>query len=276
MLIDYHLHTNYSDDSDYLMEDLVKDAIRMGLDEICFTDHVDYGIKLDWNQVNLNEVAAKKTITNVDYPKYNDEIDYLKTKYQDQIIIKKGLEFGVQTHTIKPFKKLFDSYDFDFIILSCHQVNDKEFWTNDFQNGKTQDEYNQEYYQEIYRVIKEYKDYSVLGHLDMIKRYDSEGDYPFDKYKDIVTKILKMVIADGKGIEINTSSHRYQLDDLTPSMDILRLYRDLGGKIVTIGSDTHVKEHLGAYIEQSKQILKDLGFKYYCTFEKMNPIYNEL
>lgn len=276
MLCDYHVHTDYSDDSVYLMEDVVKDAIAMGLKEICFTDHVDYGIKIDWDCGQEIEYRNNEPLANVDYPKYMAEIKHLQEKYQDQITIKCGMEFGMQTHTIPQFKKIYDRYDFDFIILSCHQVEDKEFWTGDFQNGRTQQEYNLRYYQEILDVIQHYKDYSVLGHLDLIVRYDKYGPYPFENVKDIITEILKIVIADGKGIEINTSSHRYGLKDLQPSRDILRLYKELGGKIVTIGSDSHKKEHLGAYIEETKEELRQLGFDYYCTFDKMKPIYHLL
>lgn len=282
MYCDYHVHTNYSDDSNYLMEDVVKDAIMMKMGEICFTDHVDYGIKKDWDDPTGMIYRKggpgepdKMALANVDYPKYVSEIKKLKEKYPP-ITIKQGLEFGMQMHTIPQYQKLFDTYDFDFIILSCHQVEDKEFWTQDFQRGRTQQEYNERYYQEILDLVQNYKDYSVLGHLDLIVRYDEKGPYPFDKIKPIITKILQQVIKDGKGIEVNTSSHRYGLKDLTPSRNILKLYKELGGKIITIGSDSHKKEHLGAYIEQTKKELKDLGFKYYCTFEKMQPIYHEL
>lgn len=275
MLCDYHTHTNYSDDSVYKMEDVIVDAIALNMREICITDHVDYGIKPDWDSGEDIKYHNQKALVNVDYPKYYQEIQHLRTKYP-QIAIKMGLEFGMQVHTIPQFQALFQKYPFDFIILSCHQVDDQEFWTQDFQRGKTQDEYQQRYYEEILNVIRIYKDYSVLGHLDLMKRYDQNGDYPFEKIKDIVTKILKQVIADEKGIEINTSSHRYGLKDLTPCQDILKLYKELGGKIITIGSDSHQKEHLGAYIEDTKDILRELGFEYYCTFEKMKPIYHSL
>lgn len=282
MFTDYHVHTEFSDDSSYLMEDVIKDAIKMNMDEICFTDHVDYGIKRDFDdpQGMLYRKGGpgepeKMPLANVNYPKYFDEIDLLRNKYPE-IIIKQGMEFGIQTHTINQYQKLFNKYPFDFIILSCHQVEDKEFWTQDFQRGRTQKEYNERYYQEILDVIKIYKDYSVLGHLDLITRYDQQGIYPFEKLKPILTEILKQVIKDEKGIEINTSSHRYGLKDTTPSIDILKLYKELGGKIVTIGSDSHKPEHLGAYIEETKELLKELGFESYCTFDKMKPIYHKL
>lgn len=274
--IDYHVHTNYSDDSTYLMEDVVKDAITLGIKEICFTDHVDYGIKEDWGEGKKILYRDGMPLANVDYPNYFQEIKLLQNKYGDKIIIRKGLEFGIQVHTISNYQQLYDQYDFDFIILSCHQVEDKEFWTQEFQQGRTQQQYNERYYQEILDIIKVYKDYSVLGHLDLITRYDDQGVYPFERIKDIITEILKIVIHDKKGIEINTSSHRYGLKDLTPSRGILKLYHDLGGTIITIGSDSHKKEHLGAYIEETKEELKQLGFEYYCTFEGMIPIYHKL
>lgn len=274
MYCDYHVHTNYSDDSTYLMEDVIKDAIKMKMDEICFTDHVDYGIKKDWDEGDI-EYREGMPLANVDYPKYFAEIKSLRQKYP-QIKIKQGMEFGMQMHTLDLYQKLFDKYSFDFIILSCHQVEDKEFWTQDFQRGRTQQEYNERYYKEILDVIKNYKDYSILGHLDLITRYDENGPYPFEKIKPMIQEILEIVIHDGKGIEVNTSSHRYGLKDSTPSRDILKLYKELGGKIITIGSDSHKAEHLGAYIDEAKALLKELGFEYYCTFEKMKPIFHQL
>ena len=124
------------------------------------------------------------------------------------------------------------------------------------------------------RVVKSYKNYSVLGHMDLIKRYDEAGIYPFEKVRPMIAEILKIVIEDGKGIEVNTSSHRYGLTDSMPSTELLRLYRELGGSIVTIGSDSHKPEHLGAYIQEAKEQLKGLGFENFCTYEKMQPIFH--
>ena len=112
--------------------------------------------------------------------------------------------------------------------------------------------------------------------MDIIRRYDPLGNYPFKYLKAIITEILKTVIADNKGIEINTSSYRYGIDDLTPSRDILKLYKELGGRILTIGSDSHKKEHLGAFIDKTKDELKSLGFKEFCTFDQMKPIFHNL
>ncbi len=278
MLADYHVHTYYSDDSDYPMEEVVKDAIALGLDEICFTDHVDYGVKRDHDDSRgmLKREFDGVVLSNVDYPKYFAEIDSLRKKYEGKINIKQGLEFGIQTTTIDDFERLFNKYPLDFVIMSVHQVDNLEFWEQDFQRGKTQDEYNYLYYKEILDVIKVYKDYSILGHIDSIVRYDLAGEYPFEKIRDIVTEILKTAIGDNKGIEVNTSCFRYGLKDLTPSRDIIRLYKELGGKIITIGSDSHKKEHLANKIKETKKELFDMGFEYYCTYDKMTPTFHRL
>lgn len=276
MRCDYHVHTEFSDDSVYPMEDVVKDAIRLGLDELCFTDHVDYGIKVDWDSGETVRYRDGAPYANVDYPRYAAEIACLREKYRGQITLRMGMEFGMQCHTVPKYEALFARYPFDFIILSVHQVDDREFWTQEYQQGKTQREYNEGYYEELLRLVKRYHHYSVLGHLDIITRYDEQGPYPFSKVRPLVEEILKTVIADGKGIEFNTSYHRYGLSDTTPGVEILRLYRSLGGEVLTLGSDSHRPEHLGSHMEEARELLKSLGFDRFCTFEGMEPRFHKL
>ncbi len=260
MLADYHIHTSFSNDSEVKMEDYVRRAIQMKFDEICFTEHIDYGVPEDI----------------CDCRKYHEEYLRCKELYRNQISLKFGIEFGVQTHTIKEYEKTFSEYPFDFILLSCHQADDREFHKLNLFSGMNQDQYNRCYYEELLNVAKNYTDYSVMAHLDMIRRYDPWGDYPFEKVKSIITEILKTAIAEGKGIEINTSSFKYHLKDLTPSRDILRLYHNLGGRILTFGSDSHQLERLGSMIPEMQKEAVSLGFTEFCTFEKMEPVFHKL
>ncbi len=258
MFADYHMHTSFSDDSDYPMEDCVRRAIELGLEEICFTEHTDFG--------------TKDASTNCDAKAYYKEWRRCRALYADRICLKFGMEFGMQTGTVGEFQQLFNRYPFDFIILSCHQVDNQFFYIQQFQQGRTQQEYNERYYEEILKVVQQYDDFSILGHLDMIKRYDKQGEYPFAKVKDILAEILKLTIQKGKGIEVNTSCYRYGLPDLTPSHDILELYRDLGGEIITIGSDSHSRVQLGVKIREVQEELAQIGFKHLYTFDHMEPI----
>ena len=287
MYADYHLHCEYSDDSNEPMENQIQKAITLGLYEMCFTDHVDYGIKRDWDDpegiIIRHAVEHGKEVdlvlANVNYPKYFEALNMYQKKYASSISIKKGLEFGIQSITVDAYEKLYASYqdDLDFVLFSMHQVNNLEFWTQDFQKGKTQKEYNDEYYKEIYQTMQIFHHYSCLAHLDLLARYDENGIYPFENEKDIIAEILKYAIRDGKGIEINTSSWKYGLKDTQPSRAILKLYKDLGGKIITVGSDAHETKYLASHIKDAYAILKnEIGINEICTFDHMQPIFHKI
>lgn len=296
MLADYHVHSEFSDDSWYPVDDICQDAIRRNLDEICFTDHVDYGIKPDVEEFRLLGPSCTRTETspagvdepvlNVDYERYFPKLEEARERWAPLgtgrelggLSVKIGLELGVQSHETERNRALVERYRdrMDFAILSIHQVGDEEFWTGDFQRERTQEEYNLAYYEEMLRVVERFSDYAVLGHMDLIKRYDPAGIFPFERTRDIVAAILERVIADGKGIEVNTSSFRYGLPDLQPCTEILELYRDLGGRVITVGSDSHKSEHLGAYIGMVRKRLAALGYTEWCTFDRWEPVFHAL
>lgn len=282
MFADYHVHTEFSDDSVFALEDVCALAIERGIDEICITDHVDYDVRPDWDEYRRDPSCAKifegKPSINVDYERYFPAIEAARERFAPTLAVKTGMEFGVQSHTAERFHALFEQHAdaWDFIILSIHQVGNEEFWNGTFQKGRTQDEYNMQYYEEMLRVVQRFDDWSVLGHLDLIKRYDTAGPWPDENARDIVAEIMKEAIRRGKGIELNTSSIRYGLSDLTPSEDILRLYRDLGGRILSIGSDSHKPEHLGAHIPMMRERLQAIGFTEFCTFDHMEPVFHRL
>ena len=282
MLADYHVHTEFSDDSVFALEDVCALAIERGIDEICITDHVDYGVRPDWDEYRRDPSCAKtfegRPSINVDYERYFPAIEAARERFAPTLAVKTGMEFGVQSHTAERFHALFEQHAdaWDFIILSIHQVGNEEFWNGTFQKGRTQDEYNMQYYEEMLRVVQRFDDWSVLGHLDLIKRYDAAGPWPDENARDIVAEIMKEAIRRGKGIELNTSSIRYGLSDLTPSEGILRLYRDLGGHILSIGSDSHRPEHLGAHIPMMRERLQAIGFTEFCTFDHMEPVFHRL
>lgn len=276
MIADYHVHCMFSDDSWYPPEHVCEDAWRHNLDEICFTDHVDYGIKPDWKDALDAKVMMGQRVVNVDYDAYFPCIADLREKWEGRLTVRCGLEFGVQTHTIPQFDALWNAWgdQLDFVLLSIHQVGDREFWTGEFQKGRSQEEYNRAYYQELYDVATTFEHWSVLAHLDLIKRYDPMGILDFPANRDLVAATLEHVIKTGKGIELNTSSVRYGLKDSQPAREILELYRDLGGTIVTLGSDSHAPEHLGAYLRHFQRYLASLGFEGFCTYDHMVPIFH--
>lgn len=265
MFYDYHMHCSFSDDSTTPMEDMIKQSIKLGLKEICFTDHVDYDLYHEPHDIGI------------DYDKYFLEIDKFAKLYKDQISIKKGIEMGVQTQILDKCSKDIKEHDFDFVIASTHTINKLDLYIGDYQKGKTQHEVYEGYYKNLLEIVNSFNDYSILGHLDLIKRYSKKPSIlPDNLFYEYIEAILKKVISDEKGIELNTSCFRYNLPDLTPSLDILRLYKKLGGQIITVGSDSHNPEQVAKNFELVHNLLREIGYKYVCKFSKMKPEFIKL
>ncbi|MBE7004729.1 MAG: histidinol-phosphatase HisJ family protein [Ruminococcaceae bacterium] len=279
MKADFHVHSDFSFDSSTPMEAQIERAIELGVDELCFTEHVDYGVMRDWDDPGPFRIRNGEPYRNVDYPRYFAALAEMKRRYAGKITLRQGLELGVQRHTIGQNNALFETYrgELDFTLLSVHQVDNMEFYPPEYMEGRTQDEYNLGYFEELLAVARDFDHYCVLAHLDVMRRYDPAGEYPFEKNRDIIAEILRTAIQKGKGIELNTASWRYKLDDIQPRRAILRLYRDLGGEILTIGSDAHRPERVAGNFGEARAILRDeLGFRRFCTFAHMEPTFHEL
>ena len=264
MFYDYHMHCSYSADSTTPMKDMIEKSIELGLKEICFTDHVDCDIIGNPNVY-------------VDYDKYFKDLDSYSKEYSGKISIKKGIEMGFQNHLLEKCSKDIKKHDFDFVIASIHTIDRNELYTGDYHKGKTQHEAYEGYYSRLLDMVKTFHEFSVLGHLDLIKRYGNFNNVLDDSiFSNYIEEILKKVIADGKGIEINTSCFRYNLPDLTPSRNILKMYKDLGGEIITMGSDSHNPSQIAFKFEYINDVLIDLGYRYICRFNKMQPEFIKL
>lgn len=126
--------------------------------------------------------------------------------------------------------------------------------------------------------MRTFDNYNVYGHLDFVVRYgpNKRKYFNFNDYKDLFVEILKIIIQNGKGIEVNTAGLRKNLGYPHPHKDILKMYKDLGGEIITIGSDAHLPEHIGYKFEDISELLKSLGFNYYTVFENQNPKFYNL
>ena len=264
-MFDYHIHSQFSPDSSLSMKDAIEQSISIGTKEICFTDHLDFDF----------DGKGHDIVFNYDY--YLSVLNSHIEQYKDRITIKKGIEVGLQPHIIKECKEYVTNKDLDFIIGSIHSVNKEDLYSGNLFDSITQKEAYLKYFEELLYVIDNYDNYSVFGHLDMIKRYGGyEIILPLEDYKEITITILKKLIEKGKGIELNTSGIRYKLGDYHPSIDIVKLYLEMGGEIITIGSDAHSKKHVGFELKNAAKHLKDMGFKYITTFDKMVPKFNPI
>lgn len=259
-MFDYHVHSLFSADCEQELAPLIEHAISKGLYEICITDHIDY----DYNDPSI--------VFEFDIKKHKNAIDALTKKYKGIIEIKRGVELGMQPHVLDRCKTLVDSNGFDFVLASVHECEKKDFYIGDFFEGRSPDESFRVYLNELLSMVKTFDKFSVLGHLDIPKRY-STGIAKLDMnlYRDQVAEIFKVIIARNQGIEINTSGLRQNVGKQFPDYGFVSLYREMGGEIITIGSDSHVQETLCANFDDVITQLKQIGFTHVHGFSKMQP-----
>lgn len=265
MYWDTHLHCHFSADSKATPEEMVKAAIDKGLNGICFTDHMDF------------EYTSGKPFSFHPDP-YFKELGALQEKYQGVFPIRIGVELGLQPYLKESHEQLVTRYAFDQVIASSHFVNDRDPYQPEFYQGRSEEEAYREYFSGTLEYIEIFDNYDVFGHIDYAVRYgpDKNKYYSYEKYGDILDEILKTIIEKGKGIEINMAGYKYGLGQPNPSIDVIKRYKELGGEILTIGSDAHRPEHVAYDFFRLKDILAHAGFTHYTVFEQRKPVFYQV
>lgn len=267
---DCHLHSSHSGDSNTPMEEMILQGISRGLTTMCFTEHQDI------NYPDSPDGPGNIFLLNTD--SYLYELACLKDKYQDKIRLLFGVELGLQPEIMRQNAVYAKSYEFDFIIGSSHICHGRDPYYPAFFEGRSEEEAYREYFESILENIRKFSNFDVYGHLDYVVRYGPNMDrnYSYEKYKDIFDAILKLLLEKGKGIELNTGGIKKGMKDFHPCTDILRHYRELGGEIITVGSDSHDTAHIADSFDRATEVLKECGFRYYTVFEKRNAEYIKL
>lgn len=257
---DCHVHTNISHDGISTYEDYIKIAKQKGVDEITFTEHWD------------DYTGLKTKLKTLDISKYREE--YLK--YKNDVVLKTnfGIEIGLQPDIIQKIKTIVDEYPFDFIIGSSHITCKKDMAKDkSFFDCFSRREAYLYYFKEVLENIKVCDKFDVYGHLDYVVRYGgyAENKIDYKEFKEILDEILLCLIKKDKGIEINTSGIRYGLNNPHPNIDIIRRYKELGGKIITMGSDAHKIDDLAKDFDVAFNILEKVGFSEIAVYHNRIP-----
>lgn len=266
---DFHMHSFFSGDSDAPMEDMIKKAISLGLTHICMTEHYDPDYVYTPDEEGIFELNTDS---------YLYELLKLREKYKKQISVGFGVELGLQPHLKKELAAYARSYEFDFIIGSSHICNRKDPYFPAFFEGRTEEEAHHEYFEAVYECMKKLPYFDVYGHLDYVVRYGptKNASYTYAKHADIFDKILNYLIENEKGLELNTGSFRYGLDQPNPCSDILKRYHTLGGELITVGSDAHTPNDIASDFNRASELLQMCGFKYYCIFQSRVPEFKKM
>lgn len=277
---DCHVHSSFSSDSEALFTEQIEAAIEAGLEGICFTDHMD----IDYPSTDMNGYSF---VFNVD--EYCAALNSLKAQYADRISILTGIELGLRNEPdVYPgmkqrFDELVQSGAFDFAIGSVHCLEHIDPCYDGYWKDKTAREGLRTYLEATLFNVMNYDCFNSLGHLDYLVRYmpkrDSEGDiwegpssYDPSEFKDIIDEILVTLINKGKALECNSAGLKYGIGFAHPKIEILRRYHELGGELITIGSDSHKPEHIAYDFKTVCDMLRSVGFKFYSVYEAGIPV----
>lgn len=260
---DCHMHSDFSSDSDAPMESMVKGAVNKGLSYICFTDHMDYDF-------------PKKYPLNFEFDPdlHEAEIKRLKEKYRDKIQILYGVEAGMRSYLSERFTGLISSHPYDFVLCSTHLVMDLDPYYEEIWNMLSPHEVIFKAYEDILTNIEVFHDFDSYAHLDYVVRYCPlpKEQIALKPYMEIIEAVLSALIKWDKALEVNTAGFKYGLGHPHPREEILSLYRELGGRLITIGSDAHKPEHIAYDFEKTREILMGLGFREYAIYKKRRPL----
>ena len=277
---DFHVHTTFSTDGKSEMADMIESARGRQIHTICFTEHMDYDTKYPEGEGSFmvdTEAYMKRNhelrdIENPDGKLIGAGRDTGEAMY-GPVEVLFGVELGLQPHVKDFYEKYVSSYPFDFVIGSSHALNRidtafSEFW----ESYSSEKEAVRAYFESELECARSFDVYDVYGHLDYPLRYAPSAlksgvfDFSYSEYGDVLDEVLKTIIGKGKGIEINTAGYRKSLHRPNPDVSILERYRELGGEIITVGSDAHVTTDVAADFDLAEKALRNAGFKGYYVF----------
>lgn len=199
----------------------------------------------------------------------------LAEQYSSQIRVHIGVELGLQPHLKERYHAFVEASDFDQVIGSSHVVHGFDPYYPEFYEGKTQDGAYLEYFTSILENLAVFDDFDVYGHIDYVVRYgpNKNSGYSYRKFQDVIDEILKTLIAKGKGIELNMAGFKYGLHHPHPTEEILKRYKELGGEILTLGSDAHAPDQIAYDYHRLSSLLANAGFTHYTVFRKRKPVF---
>lgn len=276
-LIDCHTHTQFSVDSEADINKMIERAAELGLSAYAITDHCEcnrwyseehYPGEDTYHYFNFGR----------DFENSVSAVTRLKEKYSGKLNLICGVEMGQATQDLEISEKIINDERLDFIIASMHQLpKTEDFAFIDYSDYSIDGIYDllERYFNEIYKLCKWGK-FDVLGHLTYTLRY-IKGCFGIDadisRFDEIIAESFRELIYNGCGIEINTSGLRQAYGDTFPSLKYVKLYRELGGEILSIGSDAHTVEDLGKGTAEGAEIAKAAGFTHLCFFKRRKPVF---
>ena len=268
-IADMHSHTKNSHDAVADPDDLCRNNISRGVHACAFTDHSD---------------GHFYKVTYIDIPaiiggSVRDALD-MRDTYAGKLRVYTGVELGESIWHEEIEKELFARYDFDVVLGSVHTVRHPKdscpFAQIDFSlwSDEETDEFLKMYFDDLFKTVKTVN-CDIMSHLTVPFRYvvgKAGKQIDADKYLPVIKNILRFIIDHGIALEVNTSGIGSGYSVLLPDEKFIKLYRDMGGYLITLGSDAHTAEKAANGFNETLSLLKDLGFSHIYRYEKRTPI----
>jgi len=254
-MIDYHVHTTLCNHAEGVMEAYVRRAADIGMQDICFLDHL-----------TLPEYEQRYSMRSGEVGLYFQAVQILKQRYEGAINVKVGLEIDFNPAYIDLFQEIVQSFSFDVIGSSLHSPGGQNIVSRSSAWGHGELDANHIYglYLEELEKMLDCDYFDVLCHLDLVKKFGRKPSKSFDdQFKTIMSKIKDRRLT----VEVNTSGYDHGANEVYPSMDILLICRDLGIPI-TLGSDAHTPENVGQHYDRVLPLLYSEGHRHLSIFTK--------
>lgn len=261
-MYDFHIHTRVSFDGHDTGLALAQAAKAAGLREICFTDHMDH-----------DPLAEVQTMA-FDLDTYAAEYDALEVP---GLTIRRGVEFGMLVDNRDSLRQLLQKRKFDYVLGSVHFAQDLDVYFKEYWEDKTPWQAQHLFLEQTLACVELHEDFDVLAHLTFLNKSPHNParlPMPYENHAELLDEILRVLARKGKGLEMNTSGVDRNVGYL-PTADYFRRFRELGGEIVTVGSDAHRCDRVGQYSAQAEAMLGEI-FGYVCTFANREVIFHKI
>jgi len=269
ILADQHTHSNFSTDSDSTPESMIQSAIQKGLTQLTLTDHMD----LDYPGTTKEEPLFE-----FDPAAYFAALTPLKEKYSNKIYFGIGIELGLRPgreDLNNQMHKFLADYPFDFVLGSVHLLDNDDPYYESYWQGRTAKDILIKYFNDMLTSIKEYDNFDSLGHLDYLIRYIPSScgrkTYSYKEYAEVIDEIFKLLICKNKALEINTAGLIKGLPFFHPKLNVLKRYLELGGELLTIGSDGHAPDKIATEFAKTEELLRTLNVSGYYVYKNRKP-----
>lgn len=258
--IDLHTHTCHSFDSEADPCALCDAAVTAGLSALAITDHVDMP-------------ACKEADTAASVA----DARALQAAYDGRLLVLAGVELGEPLHDPAQTARLLDTYAFDVVLASLHNVQDQLDFYDIAPADPALPALLDRYFDELLAMVA-WGRFDVLAHLTYPWRYLApEAREPALRARwERVDAVLRALAHSGKALEINTSGYRQGLGEPLPGLEVARRFREVGGDCVTLGSDAHTPAVVGDAVDRGIDVARAAGFAYVTVYREHKPSWIKL